>query len=547
MSIMGLRAEMLKEPARKNQAAWTGKAAEIVLEGAVGSIDMRYGRDTKPNLNAGTNAWSAAGWRGERMNAQFVIWTGKGLKNAQISSTDLKSESGKTIPATNLVSSWVRYVMAGEQLFPDILEPNKPIDFPASSVRPVWLNVNIPQDAEPGVYIGSLKVAADGSSELTFSLKVEVLAAILPPAKDWGMLVEIFLNPWSVADAYWAELKKVISMSVDMGCNALMTHLQPVVWADKDPAKSMIRPIKKQDGTWQYDYSIFDKYVEMGLACGLNREIKCAFPRAPIKTIHYFDEARNGWVAAEAPFRSNEYKAFWDPFIKNLAEHLKKKGWFEISTLYFDEPKGGSLPVWIEMRDRLVPEFKISVAGGQVIASLDKIYDACVILDKYERDPERNLARKKAGLQTTFYVCCFPKAPNNLVWNSPGQSAWMGWYAAAQHYTGFLRWALNNWREFDDPMMQISTGDFFLMYPGPRSSVRLERLREGFQDYEKIRIVKEKLSAMGNDGKIGLKSLDDALSVFAFEDMQGNKEKYVKVVNDGKTVLEKLTREVFSK
>jgi hypothetical protein len=61
-------------------------------------------------------------------------------------------------------------------------------------------------------------------------------------------------------------------------------------------------------------------------------------------------------------------------------------------------------------------------------------------------------------------------------------------------FDGFLRWAYNSWPE--DPVMDSRyikwpAGDTYLVYPGARSSVRFERLREGIQDYEKIRILRE--------------------------------------------------------
>ena len=41
-------------------------------------------------------------------------------------------------------------------------------------------------------------------------------------------------------------------------------------------------------------------------------------------------------------------------------------------------------------------------------------------------------------------------------------------------------------------------GDSFLIYPGFRSSVRFERLVEGIQDAEKIRILREEYVTNGN-------------------------------------------------
>ena len=46
-----------------------------------------------------------------------------------------------------------------------------------------------------------------------------------------------------------------------------------------------------------------------------------------------------------------------------------------------------------------------------------------------------------------------------------------------------------------------AAGDTYSIYPGPRSSIRFERLVEGLQDCEKIHILREELAAKGANGK----------------------------------------------
>ena len=51
-----------------------------------------------------------------------------------------------------------------------------------------------------------------------------------------------------------------------------------------------------------------------------------------------------------------------------------------------------------------------------------------------------------------------------------------------------------------------------MIYPGARSSIRLERLTEGVQAFEKIRILKEEFERKGNKGAI--KNIDKVLKMF---------------------------------
>ena len=102
-------------------------------------------------------------------------------------------------------------------------------------------------------------------------------------------------------------------------------------------------------------------------------------------------------------------------------------------------------------------------------------------------------ARRAAGQVTTYYVCCSHRYPNMFTFSDPAEATVAAWYAVANGYDGFLRWAYNSWTE--DPLRDSRfrtwpAGDTYVIYPGGRSSIRFERLREGIQDAEKIRILR---------------------------------------------------------
>ena len=58
--------------------------------------------------------------------------------------------------------------------------------------------------------------------------------------------------------------------------------------------------------------------------------------------------------------------------------------------------------------------------------------------------------RRSKGLTTTFYVCCSSGFPNTYTSSAPAEATYLSWYAAAEDYDGFLRWAYNSWVE--DPI-----------------------------------------------------------------------------------------------
>ena len=57
-----------------------------------------------------------------------------------------------------------------------------------------------------------------------------------------------------------------------------------------------------------------------------------------------------------------------------------------------------------------------------------------------------------------------------------------------------------------------AAGDTYLIYPGARSSIRMERLAEGVQAFEKVRILKEEFKKKDNKGAI--KNIEKILQMF---------------------------------
>ena len=527
-------------------------AAGPALSGAVGSVDARYARSAPPQLAPAT-AWSAVAWRGERVHGQFAVWTGGGIKDVTLTASALKGPGGATIPADRVVPFYVRYTMGAGQLLGDILEPAKPIDLLAGTTRPIWLSVNVPADAAPGAYAGTLTVKGAGADALTFDLKVEVLSNVLPSWRNWSFHLDLWQSPWAVArihglklwsPEHWAKLKKVLTLAAEAGQKCLTATIVNRAWGGQtqDAFGSMIAPTRKADGTWTYDYTVFDRWVTFGLACGIDRQINCYSMVPWGNNLYYTDGATGKEVKITAKPGSTAYNDYWSPLLKDFSAHLKAKGWFEKTTIAMDERHLEDMKNMIALVDKVSPGMKITLAANKNLQSIiGRVHDYCFAI-KFKPDPAMNLKRAAAGRQTTYYVCCSPRRPNTFPFSPPAESTWLGWNAAAQRYTGFLRWAFCSYnidplKTTDYPRRSWPTGDCFLIYPGPRSSIRFERLREGIQDYEKIRLIRAALTARGAAGKAGLAKLDALLATIVNRD-------HTRVVNDAKKALEAISREV---
>ena len=77
-----------------------------------GTTDIRYKKLNVPDVKK-TTRWQGKAWKGERINAQAVLWTKEALDDATITVSELKSGSA-VIPASAVTTNFVRYVMTDE-------------------------------------------------------------------------------------------------------------------------------------------------------------------------------------------------------------------------------------------------------------------------------------------------------------------------------------------------------------------------------------------------------------------------------------------------
>jgi len=534
------------------------------LQGSFGSINQRYMRNQVPDVDR-TTTWSGVAWRGERINAQIVLWSTTGVRNINVEVLPLKNQTGDMINSSNIHPSFVRYVIAdnGQQkcgpispdspikLIPDILDKSEKLDLAEYSVRPIWVIIDVPNDAKPGTYEGKLFITAGGLRTLQFEMNLEILNKTLPEPSNWSFHLDLWQNPYAVAryhrirpwsEEHWLLLKPLLRMLADAGQKCITTSIVYKPWAGQtyDQFESMIKWIRKKNGEWQFDYDIFDKWVEFCEGCGIKNQINCYSMVPWSNSFRYFDTVSGDYKYLVADPGTESYEHHWGHFLKDFTKHLEEKRWLEKTTIAMDERPLKAMQNVIEFVKKTAPELKVTLAGNYHSEIKDDIHDLCVFLQPPVK-PELIKERIDRSLPTTFYVCCGPEWPNTFTYSPPAESTWLGWYAAAQGYSGFLRWAYNSWVE--DPLQDTRfvswpAGDCFLVYPGARSSIRFERLREGIQDYEKIQILKRYFIESNETEKLNM--LNTMLDKFVYD--PNDQKSHESAVKEGKILLLKLSR-----
>lgn len=485
------------------------------------TTDRRFGKSQLPDVEPRT-ACRLMAWRGERVSAQLLVWSAQPVERLVCTAGVLTSDEGR-LPESAVRTRFVRYVMSDEfacgcckrkpqdfaaVLTADMLDERPSMALEACTVRPVWITVDVPQDAAPGLYRTPVTVACDGD-EQRLELAVEVTGRTLPAPSEWRYHLDLWQHPAAVArvegtemwsDAHFEALRPVMKPLADAGQKVVTATLNKDPWNHQcfDAYEDMIHWTKRADGTWVYDYSLFDRWVGLCAGEGIDRQINCYSMLPWNNELHYYDAAADRIVEVRANPGTPEFEAMWGPFLRDFEAHLDAKGWLGKCCVAMDERSPETMDAAIGLLRSVAPGLGIAMADNHAsykrYADLD---DVCVQIDC--RVADEDLARRRRdGLLTTYYVCCSSAFPNTFTFSEPWEAVYMAWFAAACGYDGMLRWSYNSWPA--DPVRDSRftawpAGDTYLVYPDARSSIRFERLREGIQDYEKIRILRGELAS----------------------------------------------------
>ena len=524
MIAVALPVLMAAQPQSSFKLEWASTGSHCVIGGG-------------PSLDYQKKAFNHSAWRGEKVFAQAVISSDTELEDVTLSVSDLSN--GKSgIKSGNISVQFVSFVVSdlldttkygqcgqrqdksewGEVLVADVLDLKESMNIPAGRKQPVWMTVNVPSNAKPGKYRGKLTVSSSNAKSRSLPVELIVSDHILPPDSDWTFHLDLWQNPYSVAryenvplwsDAHFEAMRPVMKMLAEAGQKSVTATIMSRPWngQTEDAFGSMVTKIRRIDGGWLYDYTIFDRWVEFMFSLGIDRQINCYSMIPWALQFDYIDQATSSPATFQAAPGSEEYNEYWGAFIADFARHLKAKGWFEKTMIAMDERPLESMQAVLGLIRKIEPAFKISLAGNYHEPVIYDIVDFSETFSGKQEFPESAKAkRKELGLTTTFYTCCAEAHPNMFVISNPDEAAWLGWFAQAEGYDGYLRWAYNSWTI--DPLTDARfrtwpAGDCFVVYPGGRGSVRFSKLVEGIQDFEKVRILRSRWQETGDEAKLG--------------------------------------------
>lgn len=463
---------------------------------------------------------------GEHATAQFVILSPDVITDLEITSTLPKSDDGNTLDSISI--RYVDYIKCGRPYssppkdklisssgyYPDPLKEEPLKTILPNIPQAVWVTIPIPINSIAGLYTSkiSIKGKVQGKQfvkEKNFSIKVypiNVDKSSLFVTNWWSGLSPIMNNGKNIdlfSDVYWNLINETAKMMANYRQNVIQVPLHTMIHTSFS------------DGHYKFDYSDFDKFVDIFIKAGVNSLIEGSS----------LGGREAGWesdlviytpipegdtiVNKSLRFADSRAKFFLSEFLPSLTDHLKKRNLFSKYIQHIaDEPIAYNAKTYNliaqEVR-KLSPEMRVIEAshGHDVASSSMDIW--CPILNGFNEDYDFFKKEKEKGKEIWFYVCAWPQGDyaNRYIEQPLLKTRLLHWINFKYNATGFLHWGFNAWTEnpFEEasrlllPDVFCPAGDSWIVYPkngGYLSSLRLEASRDGIADYELLRMLQVK-------------------------------------------------------
>ena len=511
------------------------------------------------------DSWSGTAWKGDTLNSKVIVLAKEAdVHNLTVTASDFENEAGDVLASENISIKWLKEIlakegrnMAGElKSYPDIIHKGGATDVDAESAKFAWVSMEIPEDTKPGTYTGTLTVEANELKKpVEFTYTIEVLDLVQPAPE--ATEIQIWQHPFSVAnyylglgaqqpggicneldeDFYFTEqhfnLMRDVTMDyVSMGGHDWVANIVEEAWNHQsyysDP--SMVKWTKKADGSWEFDYTWYDAWVEFGIECGVIDpetglgQIKCYSIVPWNNQVAYYDEASGTTVKESHTPGAEAWTAIWTPFLEDFMAHSKEKGWFDITYISMDERTIAQLEPTVDLIESITDEngesFKISsalnYAAPEYYDFTDRIHDISINLGYCSNQAQMNALaehRSALGLKTTMYTCT-GNYPNNFTISDPGDNYWQIWYTMTLGMDGFMRWAWDNYvydMHGNITYRYWEPGDGWYIYPIERDEVgenyeagfystpRYELFKQGIRDVAKAKYLMEQSDVIAQE------------------------------------------------
>lgn len=473
--------------------------------------------------------------RNEYEAFQLLMLPGKATA-IKVESGALVGENGKnTISADNIT---IYHVKCLKKDMPDPLFPVfGNIDLPPGEITSLWISIHTPSETPAGKYSGKIRIAVHKSGEtieIPFILKVWNF--ILPEKPS--LKTAYGIEPNLIRPSSYQNIEKYVDCLMKYRLspyfkiatefnNQLLHSLATGKEPKRQPSNTMRDGVivpkynLNADGKIKVDFSQYDFFMKKLI----NKNMNTLFTMPRVwdavyssvyawkfrkgRSIHQcnyylwvFDKKKNKFRWYGFSILSEKYRQVMSSIMKQWQAHLDEKGWTSMCYNYLvDEPA-----YWLEnvsktsseiygIAKQASPSIKTFItSAAEDIKNIDV---RCVELSHYGHCPLPKLRRmQKQGTKFWFYTsnATMDYAPNMYAYSKGIYHRILPWRNWKYNGTGELYWHINYWTDLRlvkkilDGKVDPDKMDGRLVYPLSSdkllTSIRLEILRDGMEDYE---------------------------------------------------------------
>lgn len=468
-----------------------GHAESNMLVGMASSMEKILPRDAAFNI-APARSIEIRLARNEKESIQVaVLAAADALGKVSVTVSDLKSAEGQVFPRSRVDCDLVGYVETKKRpryavthvgWWPDpILNFLGPVEVAPGDVQTFWVRFRASKDQAPGVYRGTLTVAAENAAPQAYPVTLHVYPFTLPAHSPLPLAITFAPHDFPVPET--AKEQAQWRKSPDYPINAWKKH--KLRWADM-----------LADYYISYD-SLYHRGIPDYEVLGhLHRQGRLgAFNLGYYTDVGSKPGDVDAWKAKHLPRLREAYAKARE---LGLLDHAYIYGSDEANPELFGKVQQAASILKAEFPDVPITTttYDHSYGMDSVIKSMDGF---CPLTPKF--DPAKAAQARAAGKLVWWYICCGPHHPHaNMFIEYPAIEGrlLMGAMTAKQRPDAFLYYQISIWNS----RRPISSGPFtdwdprsWTTYHGdgswtcvgpdgtPLPTIRLENFRDGLEDY----------------------------------------------------------------
>ncbi|NQZ67660.1 MAG: hypothetical protein HRT89_06285 [Lentisphaeria bacterium] len=253
-------------------------------------------------------------------------------------------------------------------------------DFTPRAVAPIWLSVRVPANAAPGIYEGTISLTAAGLKPTTIPLRVSVSAWTMEaPAKRRVQnylcyAEEVYPRYYGVpvwSDKHFDMVGKTLALAAEANSRQVYANLTVNFMGNNTNPDALVRWVKQSGGKFKYDFTIFDKYMDMvakTIGKPSNLRLHCWPSAGKYQTgggtlVAVLEPGGKISTMAQPTVGTPENLAFWQPVISKVLKKLKARGWLDITTFGYNIYNSVPPPKMVDVAYKLWPEGAWSISS----------------------------------------------------------------------------------------------------------------------------------------------------------------------------------------